>query len=150
MLPRVVSTILFCASFLLAQPYDLSTPQSSVKAYYKALNTADISLLQTVMMPDSFDTDMQVYALSIALKDKTFHEQLKAYSKNTQAKKIVLKKVEEKLKHRPARSIEIDKVILLGEERVMVQFHEDGKKKQLYLSQRNEQWFIDYLAGRKR
>jgi hypothetical protein len=150
MLRRVVSTILFCASFLLAQSYELDTPQKSVNAYYIAVNSADIALLKSVMTPDSFDTDMQIYALSIALKDKSFHQQLKAYNTSVQAKELVIKKVQEKLKHRPARSITIDEVVSLGERRVMVQFHENGKKKQLYLSQENDKWIIDYLAGRKR
>jgi hypothetical protein len=150
MIKRVVSAILFCASFLLAQTYELKTPQNSVEAYYKAINSADISLLQSVMTPASFDADMQIYALSIALNDKVFHQQLKAYNKTAQAKSSVIKKVEEKLQHRQARSIVINEVTTLGTDRAMVRFYEDGKKKQLYLSQQNKQWIIDYQAGRRR
>ena len=147
---RVVHTILFCASFLLAHPYDFHTPQKSVQAYYKAINSADISLLQAVMTPDSFDTEIKIYALSIALNDKSFYQQFKLYNKSSDAKQSIIQKVKEKLEQRTARSIKIDKVIQLGTDRVMVKFYEDGKKKQLYLSRHNDAWIIDYLAGRKR
>jgi len=141
--------LLLIASLSLASEVNLSTPIATVQTYYDAMNSADINSLKKSMVQDSFDMDMQVYALSIALNDKTFHKVLKQYSKNQTAKDIVIKKVEKKLQKRKKRTIKIDKEISMGKDRVMVKFFENSNNKQLYLSYKNKQWKINYQAGRK-
>jgi hypothetical protein len=146
---RIFLLSLLFASISLASKVNLNTPSSAVQSYYDAINEGDMSSLAQVMVQDSYDKDVQVYALSIAFKDKEFHKTLRRYSSSEVAKKTVILAVEEKLKQRKKRSITIKKELSLGKDRVMVQFSEDSKQKQLYLSKHPQGWKIDYLAGRK-
>jgi hypothetical protein len=146
---KILLLSLCLASFSLASKVDLNTPSKAVQSYYDAINEGDLNSLSKVMLKESYDTDVQVYALSIALKDKEFHELLRQYSSSEIAKHSVIDAVEEKLKKRKERNIVIDKELALGKDRVMVRFSEDSKKKQLYLSHHPEGWRVDYLAGRK-
>lgn len=148
----MLKTLLFSlilVGFSLAGEVDLSTPSKAVESYYDALNEADMNALQETMLEDSYDTDIQIYALSLALQDKDFHKVLKEYQKSDKAKKIVIAAVEQKLRNRQKKSIIIQEEIPLGKNRAMVKFTEDLQKKQLYLSGHENTWKIDYLAGRK-
>ena len=140
---------LFLASLSLASEVNLSSPSSTVHSYYSAINEGDLIALKKVMVLGSYDTDIQIYALSIALKNPNFYKILKTYSKSEKAKKIVEDAVKQKLQKRKNRAIAIKKVIPLGKSRVMVRFLEENKKKQLYVNFINSEWRIDYLAGRK-
>lgn len=142
-------TLFLLAGTLLASEIDLHSPSAAVISYYNAMNEGDIIALEQIMVQESFDLDMQVYALSIALKDQYFHTILKQYGNSHEAKMIVKKEVSKKLRKRPKRTISSLQEIKMGPERVMVRFMEDKKKKQLYLSQQNRDWKIDYKAGRK-
>lgn len=101
------------------------------------------------MVKESYDTDVQVYALSIALRDTSFHKILKQYGISEKAKKIVEDAVREKLKKRKKRTISIKSEVSLGKKRAMVRFIENSKKKQLYVNHINKEWKVDYQAGRK-
>lgn len=137
------------ASVSLASEVDLKTPSSAVHSYYNAINEGDVTSLKQSMVEDSYHKEIQIYALSIAFQDKEFHQLLKKYNSDKQAKELVTIGVQEKLKKRKAKVITIDKEVVLGENRVMVLFHEALKEKQLYLSYHKNGWKIDYLAGRK-
>lgn len=141
--------LLFLVSLSFASEVDLSSPSRAVQSYYDAMNEGDTDALSQIMTEASFDTDMQVYALSIAFQDSNFHIILKEYEKSEEAKQIVIKAVKKKLAKRKKRHIVINKEISLGERRVMVRFQEDSKEKQLYLSHEKKGWKINYLAGRK-
>ena len=141
--------LLFLASLSLASEVNLSSPSSAVQSYTSAINEGDLVALKKVMVSKSYDTDIQVYVLSIALNDPSFHKALKMYSTSEKAKKIVEDAVEQKLQKRKNRVITIKKEIPLGKNRVMVRFIEENKKKQLYVNFINSEWRIDYLAGRK-
>ena len=144
------SLLLLClASLLLASEVNLNTPSTTVQSYYDAINEGDMNSLAQVMVKDSYDKDIQIYALSIAFKDKEFHKTLRQYNSSEIAKKTVTLAVEKKLKQRKQRTITIDKELSLGKNRVMVRFSEESKQKQLYLSYHPQGWKIDYLAGRK-
>ncbi len=147
---RFVLVITLLATLAFAKSVLYHSPQEVVKSYHEAINQGDIKTLKSVMVPDSFDVDMQSYALSVALADRSFHKVLKDYSENEKAKAIVIAVVEAKLKDRTPRTISDLKQIPLGKDRVMVRFLENGKKKQLYLSLEGTEWKINYLAGRKR
>ena len=140
---------LFLASFSLASEVILATPSSALQSYYNAVNDGDMKSLKQVMLEESYDKDVQIYALSIAFADKEFHQQLKQYSTSEDSKQIVTLAVEKKLKKRKRKEITVDKELSLGHNRMMVSFKEDSKQKQLYLSYHKEGWKIDYLAGRK-
>lgn len=140
---------LLLASFSLASEVNLSTPSDTVQSYYNAVNEGDLIALKQIMVKESYDTDVQVYALSIALRDADFHKTLKQYSVSENSKQIVEKEVAKKLKERKNKTITIEKEISLGTDRVMVKFSEGSRKKQLYLSALAGQWKINYLAGRK-
>jgi len=142
-------TLVLLASLSLASEINISYPSETVHSYYNAINEADLSTLKKVMVKESYDTDIQIYALSIALKDPIFHKVLKQYGVNKKAKRVVEQAVERKLKKREKRTIVIKQEILMGKDRVMVKFLEDSKNKQLYLSRVGEEWKINYLAGRK-
>ncbi|WP_373001562.1 hypothetical protein [Sulfurimonas sp.] len=146
---KILSLSLCLASFSLASEVDLNTPSRAVQSYYDAINEGDLNSLSKVMVKESYDTDVQVYALSIALKNKEFHKTLKQYSESETAKQSVLQAVEKKLQNRKKRDIVINKEVPIGKNRVMVRFSENLKPKQLYLSHHPEGWKIDYLAGRK-
>ena len=139
--------LLFTA--LWAQDLSLATPEGAVKSYYHAMNSADIELLQKVMVKESFDTTMEVWALSKALKDKEFAKVLKAYGRDAQTDKQVQAVVREKLLKSPPKKISALVPTLLGKTRCMVRYKEDGKKKQLFTSLHGSAWKIDYKAGRR-
>ncbi len=146
---RHFCTLILLAGALLASEVDLHSPSAAVTSYYDAMNEGDIAALEQIMVQESFDMDMQVYALSIALNDPDFHTILKQYGNSHEARTIVKKEVRKKLQDRPKRSINSFQETTMGPARVMVRFMEDEKMKQLYLSQHNNTWNIDYKAGRK-
>ena len=149
MLNKLLLSLFLLVSTLLASEVDLCTPSSTVISYNNAMNDGDIDALKQIMVKSSFDTDMQVYALSIALKNPNFHIILKEYSKSDEARQIVIKEVKQKLYNRKKRTIVIDKEVAMGKDRVMVKFFEHSKQKQLYLEKKDKVWKINYLAGRK-
>ncbi len=146
---RYALFFLLLVGLLPASQIDLHSPGAAVTSYYDAMNAADLNALKQIMVEESFDLDVQVYALSIALKDPDFNTILKAYGKSREAEEIVKKEVVKKLQKRPKRAISDLAEIPLGQDRVMVRFKEDAKPKQLYLSSHGGLWQIDYKAGRK-
>ncbi len=141
--------ITLLASLLYAGKADLSTPESTVKAYYDAYNNADTDTLSEVMVQSSFDEDMQVYALSVAFQKPAFQKTLDAYETSETARKEVIAAVREKLKTRKKRAVSDFEVMNIGDDRRIVRFIEDGKKeRQLYVRKIGDIWRIDYLAGR--
>ncbi|MGB5964994.1 MAG: hypothetical protein WBF77_09265 [Sulfurimonadaceae bacterium] len=141
--------ILFLAGISLASEVDLHSPSSAVTSYYDAMNEGDLVALKQIMVQESFDMDVQVYALSIALKDPDFHTILKQYANSDEAREIVKKEVAKKLRSRSKRAATALQESKMGSDRFMVRFMEDTKAKQLYLSKHNRSWKIDYKAGRK-
>ena len=137
------------ASFTLAKSSTLNTPQDVIVQYQKAMNNGDISALQKVMVADSFNENMHVYSLSIAMQDKAFKKVRKAYDTSDKARKEVIAKVAKKLKDRKARNNTNLTTSSLGKGRAMVRYLEDNRKKQLYLSLEKDGWKVNYLAGRK-
>lgn len=125
--------ILFLAGISLASEVDLRSPSSAVTSYYDAMNKGDLAALEKIMVQASFDMDVQVYALSIALKDPDFHTILKQYGNSQEARDIVKKEVTKKLRNRAKRSATDLYAISIGFDREMVRFKEDGKMKQLSL-----------------
>lgn len=136
-------------SLLGAQELSLKTPEEAVKSYYHAMNNADIELLRKVMVKDSYDETIQVYALSVALKDKAFHKVLKQYGSSEEINRQVEEAVRKKLQNSPAKKISNLATQALGKSRAIVRYKEDGKKKQLYTSVHAKEWKIDYMAGRQ-
>ncbi len=146
---KVILTLLLLAGTLLASEVDLHSPSSAVPSYYDAMNEGDLVALEQSMVQESFDMDVQVYALSIALKDPDFHTILKQYANSQEAREIVKKEVVKKLRSRSKRAVTALHEVKIGSDRFMVRFMEDGKAKQLYLSKHETFWKIDYKAGRK-
>ena len=146
---RLIVYIGLLLSVLCAQEISLGTPKGVVRSYYHAMNTADLVLLEKVMVKSSFDTTIEVWALSKALKDKEFHKILKAYGSDAKVDTEVKKAVQKKLLKSPVKDISDLVEIPLGKSRCMVRYKEDGKKKQLYTSLHADEWKIDYKAGRK-
>jgi hypothetical protein len=141
--------LLFLAGLLPASEVDLRSPTAAVSSYYAAMNEGDLAALEQTMVRESYDMDVQVYALSIAFKDKAFHTILKHYAESEEAREIVKREVAAKLRNRHERTVADFNVIDIGSERVIVRFNEEGKTKQLYLSRHDAAWKIDYKAGRK-
>jgi hypothetical protein len=136
-------------SLLGAQEISLKTPSDAVQSYYYAMNHADIELLETVMVKGSFDMTIQVWALSVALKDKEFHKVLKQYGSSHDVDKQVREAVRKKLQSTPSKTISDLDETPLGKSRCMIRYKENGKKKQLYTSLHGAVWKIDYMAGRQ-
>lgn len=136
-------------SVLGAQSLCLKTPEDAVKSYYYAMNHADLDLLEKVMVKDSYDETVKVWALSIALNDKAFHQVLRQYGTDTKIDDEVKAAVEKKLSASPAKLISSLDRTPLGKSRAIVRYKENGKKKQLFASLHGRIWKIDYLAGRK-
>jgi len=132
-----------------AQEHSLATPEEAVKSYYYAMNHADIELLGKVMVKDSYDETIQVYALSVALKDKAFHAVLKQYGSSQEIDRQVEEAVRKKLQDSSPKVISDLVTQPLGKSRAIVRYKEDGKKKQLYTSIHAKEWKIDYMAGRQ-
>jgi len=146
---KVIVYIGLLLSVLWAQEVSLATPKEAVHSYYKAMNTADIVLLERVMVASSFDTTIEVWALSKALKDKEFHKTLKAYGSDPKVDAEVRQAVKEKLLKSPEKKISDLVETPLGKSRCMIRYKEDGKKKQLFTSLHAGEWKIDYKAGRQ-
>ena len=134
---------------LWAQEVSLATPKAAVQSYYHAMNTANIELLERVMVKSSFDTTIEVWALSKALKDKEFHKVLKAYGSDPKVDTEVKQAVKKKLLKSPKKEISDLVETPLGKSRCMVRYKEDGKDKQLFTSFHAGEWKINYKAGRK-
>jgi hypothetical protein len=83
-----------------AQEVSLATPKDTVQSYYYAMNNADIELLKSVMVKESFDMTIEVWALSVALKDKAFHKVLKQYGSAPEVDKQVQEAVRKKTSNR--------------------------------------------------
>ena len=148
MLRHLISTVLFAGS-LLAATVDLHSPQSAVLSYYDAIHEGDLDALSQVMVEESYDTTVKVYALSIAMKDAEFMKVLNDYDHSERARRIVEREVAEKLRGLRVRKIGGLETIPNGEGRAIVRYLEAGKAKQLYLSRDGELWKVDYKAGRK-
>ncbi len=146
---RFIVYIGLLLTFLGAQELSLKTPEDAVKGYYNAMNQADLELLKKVMVKDSYDETVQIYALSIALKDPEFHKVLKQYGSSPEVDKEVQLAVEKKLRGLPPKVISDLVTTPLGKSRAMIRYKEDGKKKQLYSSVHGSLWKIDYMAGRQ-
>ena len=147
-----MKTFLFLGLFLttlISSELSLKTPDEAVKAYYKAMNSADISRLEQVMVKSSFDMTIKVWALSKALQDKAFAQTLKAYGTSPEIDKVVQNAVKIKLQNSPAKNISHLILTPLGNSRCMVRYKENAKEKQLYTSLHKKRWKIDYKAGRK-
>lgn len=113
------------------------------------MNNTDIDALEKVMVKSSFDMTIEVWALSKALQEKAFAKTLKQYGKNTQIDNEIKAVVRQKLKNSEPKVISELVTTSLGANRSMVRYKEDGKAKQLYTSFKNNEWKIDYQAGRK-
>jgi hypothetical protein len=139
----------FLFSILGASEISLETPEETVKSYYYAMNHADIESLEQIMVKESFDMTIEVWALSVALKDKKFHAVLKQYGEDPKIDQEVKEVVRKKLKASPTKTISDLKSTSLGKTRCMIRYKEDGKTKQLFTSLHDTIWKIDYKAGRK-
>lgn len=136
------------AGLLSAGVLQLSTPVDAVTAYYRAMNSADLTTLKRVMDEASYDTEMQVYALSVAFIDPGFRKHLNGYAEHDADRLAVERAVAEKLRQRPKRSVSNFAVRSLGKERCSIKFLEDGKQRMLYVRKIGGVWKIDYRAGR--
>lgn len=136
-------------SVLGARDISLETPKDAVNAYYYAMNHADLQMLKKVMVKDSYDETIQVWALSIALNDKAFYTVLKQYGKDPQIDEAVEEAVRKKLDAAPSKTISNLETTPLGKSRAIIRYKENGKKKQLFASLHGSLWKIDYMAGRK-
>ena len=146
---RFIVYIGLLLSLLGALEHSLATPEKAVKSYYYAMNHADIELLKKVMVKDSYDETIQIYALSIALKDNAFHAVLKQYGSNQKINGQVEEAVRIKLQNSPPKLISDLVTQALGKSRAIVRYKENGNKKQLYTSIYGAEWKIDYMAGRQ-
>ncbi|QOP41576.1 hypothetical protein [Sulfurimonas marina] len=145
---KVLLSFILLVGNLLASEVNLQTPSNTLQSYYDAISEGDISALKQIMTPQSYDTDIQVYALSLAFQNKEFHKNLKLYKTSPEAKRIVENGVKKKLQNRGKRTIIIKSELNLGSDRVAVRFTENSKKKQLYFRKIQQVWILDYLAGR--
>lgn len=136
-------------SVLGAGEISLETPKDAVKSYYYAMNQADLATLKKVMVKDSYDETVQVWALSIALNDKEFHAVLKQYGTDPKIDEEVEAAVRKKLYAAPAKTISDLETTPLGKSRAIIRYKENDKKKQLFASLHDTLWKIDYMAGRK-
>lgn len=136
-------------TLLSANDINLQTPKGAVESYYYAMNHADLDLLKKVMVKDSYDETVQVWALSIALQDEDFHKVLKQYGSNPKIDEEVEEAVRKKLQAAPPKRITDLQETPLGKSRCMVRYKEEGKKKKLFTSIHDNIWKIDYMAGRK-
>ncbi|WP_345976969.1 hypothetical protein [Sulfurimonas sp. HSL3-7] len=147
---KTALALYFLVAASLGNEVNLHSPTAAVASYYAAMNEGNLTALEQTMVRDSYDLDVQVYALSIAFQDKTFRTILKQYKESPEAREIVKKEVEKKLRNRPDKTPASLRVMATDDARALVRFTEEGKPKQLYLSRHNGFWKIDYKAGRKR
>jgi hypothetical protein len=92
---------------------------------------------------------IEVWALSVALKDKEFHKVLKQYGTSPEVDRQVKEAVRKKLQVTPPKTISDLEETPLGKSRCIIRYKENGKNKQLYTSLHGVLWKIDYMAGRQ-
>jgi len=146
---RFIVYIGLLLSILAAQEISLETPEEAVKSYYYAMNHADLDSLEKIMVKSSFDMSVDVWALSIALKDRDFHKILKQYGSDSKVDQKVKEVVRKKLQATPAKTISELESTMLGTSRCMIRYKENSHAKQLFTSLHGNLWKIDYKAGRK-
>ncbi len=128
---------------------ECNTPENLVTLYYKAVETADLDLLKTLMTRESYMLTLESYAFKMILKDSNFKTLLDRYDEDTSAKKEVEQTIsEDLLRHIKHHDIVLGEIEHRGENRICIHYTEDNKNKKLFFSQRDEMWKIDYMAGR--
>ncbi len=102
------------------------------------------------MTQSSYLITLESFGLSLAIRNAAFKELLDKIKEDTSS----LEQVESMLsKDLAARQLSPKIEIVAAEEngidRKSVHYLEDGQKKQLHFSKENEEWKINYFAGRK-
>jgi len=126
------------------EPCDLVLP------YYRLLYSGDLAKLSEIMTRSSYFITLESFGLSLAIRDATFKDLLDKIKDDT----LSLEQVESMLSKDLAARHLSPKIEIIGTEengidRKTVNYLEDGQKKQLHFSKENEEWKINYFAGRK-
>ena len=124
-------------------------PHDIVVAYYQALYSGDLAQVKALMNEKSYSMTLESFGLRLALKDPLFKSQLKEIETPEILKQVEIKLSEDLISRHKNPQIEITSTLSNGPDRQTVHYKEDGKDKVLYFSKEDEEWKINYYAGRK-
>jgi len=126
------------------------TLTKALLAYYQTLSDGDLTTLAALMTKDSYITLLTALGFKRSFKDPEFRELLKTSSNSDAALSIVEAVLSDDLKQeKQQHRIELLSFEPKGRDRITVNYQEDGHLKKVYFAKHNEQWHIDYNAGRK-
>ncbi len=125
-------------------------PEEIVKRYYKSLYGGDIHDVRELMTPKSYYMALESLGLKLSFKNPIFKKELESIGDDNLALRSVEKQLSiELLSRNLSPIISIKQVKENGNTRKTVYYTEDGKAKELYFSQENTTWKINYYAGCK-
>ncbi|MDM5270904.1 hypothetical protein PGH07_01785 [Sulfurovum sp. zt1-1] len=128
---------------------DIKEPKDIVIAYYHSLYTGDLTQVKKIMTWESYAMTLESFGLKLALKDPVFKSQLKEIETPEILKQVEIKLSKELASRQKIPQIEIISIESNGSKRQTAHFKEDGKDKVLYFAKEDEDWKINYYAGRK-
>ena len=124
-------------------------PEEIVGKYYHALYCGDLESVKEMMTEESYHMTLEPFGIKLSFKDPTFKTLWDTIEENKDSLDEVEKKISEELLSRNlSPQIEIKQIEPNGSQRTTVHYEEDGKNKKLYFSKKDDQWRIDYFAGR--
>ena len=131
-------------------PYVVMEPDEILDLYYKALYSGDLSLVKSLMTPESYIMTLETFGLRLSFRDSEFKEQLKEIEENaTSLAEVENKLSEELISRKLSPKIEIKSKEWNGTQRQTIEYTEDEKSKKIYFSKEEDGWKINYYAGRK-
>jgi len=129
---------------------DILQPEEIVSKYYEAFySNGDLKIVKDLMTEESYYMALEPFGMGLAFRDPVFKLKWDQIKESQDALQEVEKKISvELLSSKLSHQIDIKQVESNGPERKTVYYEEDGKKKRLYFSKKEDHWLIDYFAGR--
>ncbi|MBU1659257.1 hypothetical protein KKG72_09435 [bacterium] len=127
------------------------TLHRSLLLFYDALKFGDLKSLSHLMTRESYMITLQSLGFKRAFREADFQTLLKNIENDAQS----LKSVEtmlcaDLLNNSREHQLEITSFEPKGTNRITLGYAQDGYSKKMYFSKFNEEWKIDYKAGRKK
>jgi len=130
--------------------YTTLSAREVVGLYYEALYHGDLCIVRELMTEQSYFMTLEAFGLRLSFRDAEFKKQLGKVEEDPASLAAVESRLSaDLLTRKPSPQIKIVSSSWNGHERQMVNYTEENKMKELYLSKEESGWKINYYAGRK-
>jgi len=130
--------------------YTTLSAREVVGLYYEALYNGDLCIVRELMTEKSYFMTLEAFGLRLSFRDAEFKKQLGKIEEDPASLATVESRLSaDLLTRKPSPQIKIVSSSWNGHERQMVNYTEENKMKELYLSKEESGWKINYYAGRK-